>query len=145
MGMFDHVLVQYPLEDHEHLKIQYQTKDLENSLSRYLIDPQGYLWVERGKYEQEEGGMFGFQLRLISTHVEQVPFHGDLEIYGSVTRDSPTIDYMIRFVDGKVTRAALCKSYSEHGWPVWNEPPFPDIEPRPTKLVPPVFPPVGGD
>ena len=141
MGMFDSVLVRYPLDEPAHNQFWYQTKDLECQLSRYIVDEQGYLWMERVQYQSEEGGPFGFQLRAVSKHTEQVPFHGDLDLYTSSGHDgSSGILYRLRFIDGKVSRVAQCKTRDEHGFLEWPQDPFPPLEPRPTALVPPVFP-----
>ena len=141
MGMFDSVLVRYPLDKPEHSLIWYQTKDLECTLSRYLVDETGYLWVEKVLYDrEEEEGPFGLQLRVSSKHPEQVPFHGDLEIYGSTVGHELDVNYMLRFVDGKLSRHARCTTMHDKGWYYWAENPFPPIEPRPTTLVAPVFP-----
>ena len=140
MGMYDSVLVRYKLDEPVHNTIWYQTKCLDCSLSRYIVDEAGYLWIENVQYRQREGGLFGFQLEAIGSTVEQVPHHGDIEIYGHKDRDDPGILYMLRFIDGKLARTAQCKTRREDGWAVWESNPFPPIDPRPTALVAPVFP-----
>lgn len=136
--MFDTVLVRYPLDVPAHNKFEYQTKDLENGLFRYMIDVNGHLWLERVSWV--EAGETP-----PPAVIENIPFHGDLDIYGGPDdRDTAAdVRYYIRFIHGRVSQVARCTTRTEQGWLYWEENPFPPIEPRRTALVPPVFPPVG--
>lgn len=140
MGMFDYLYVRYPLEDPEHNKLEFQTKDLECTLSRYLIDEHGYLWLERCHYRFHMPGEEPDPRPLPPPVVEQVPFHGDLEFYNG--RCQGDVLYMARFINGKLEKVVRAKDKSEHGFVYFEHSPFGELPARPTTLPVPTFPPL---
>lgn len=60
MGLFDTIRSEYPLPLPEEPKgylgsNSFQTKDLENSLSTFVLDKEGQLWEEKAEYEHVPG------------------------------------------------------------------------------------------
>lgn len=74
MGMFDEIVVRYPLPDPEAQKEVFQTKSLACLLRRYYITATG----------------------LLTLHQEPVPYHGDIYLYAG------PYEYIARFTEGRV-------------------------------------------
>jgi hypothetical protein len=142
MGMFDSVMVRYPLDVPAHNQMWFQTKDLDNSLSRYLVDEQGYLWHEIREFRFHTPGEEPDPSPLPEPVIEQVPYHGDVDVRGGGMLEQDEVRYLLRFIDGRVARVARATERSEYGFLHWPDYPFPRIEPRTTTLVAPVFPPL---
>lgn len=143
MGMFDTITCEYPLPDgYDARAVQFQTKDLDNSLLHYTITADGRLVAHRVEYEAtppEEQPLYGTpaweagglarmlgMLRPKRTWDEEVPYHGDITFYctnvtaagpeGFATeQDAPRDDreYTARFTEGRVVRIS---GGADHSW-----------------------------
>lgn len=127
MGMFDYVNCKYPLPkpsfDLESWgvkldNIEYQTKDLENCLTRYTIRDNGELWYEDVAYEwvDDDNAFLKGYMDVVSSHDKPSNFHGVLTFYcyeDLGERDgkfySLELDYEAKFVDNKITDLKLVK------------------------------------
>lgn len=73
MGMFDNIRCEFPLPDGFDGKLNFQTKDLENLLSTYVITADGKLLLATLNYDD------GDKLPVLTV----INYHGDIEFYGS--------------------------------------------------------------
>jgi len=90
MGLFDTVNCEYRMPNPAHQDLEFQTKDLECLLDRYVITRDGRL-IRRGS-----------ELRGLERDVEW-PFHGDLCIYaGDPENRERLVEYVVRFTHGRV-------------------------------------------
>lgn len=125
--MFDNVTCEYPLPMPEDLgeltqeQIQnanYQTKDLQNGLSRYKIDKDGFLWREKVDGYHEEGdpkakSMMDRLGRFVETSrtwereiaTRTVDFYEFFE--KQEFKNDYWIEYHASFVDGKLYQISL--------------------------------------
>lgn len=95
MSLFDTLRCDYPLPDPEFQKAEFHTKDLGCALSRYRIDRQGRLWVNR------------FQVRIFPRDKpsrkppppEDTHFHGEFCFYGPYSNNKQ-VEYRARFTRG---------------------------------------------
>jgi len=104
MGMFDEVVVKYPLPN---AKVQYdifQTKDLECLLDQYRITEEGRLLrllVDK-EIVKDENETFGFRVNISNERWIDTEHHGDLSIY-TYTPDGRYCEFVFRFTEGTVT------------------------------------------
>jgi hypothetical protein len=91
MGLFDTIKCEYPLPNKLHQDLEFQTKDLECLLERYMITFDGRLVRHPGK------GNVGLERDIVW------PFHGDIRIYDSDPENpSHFVEYVVRFTHGRV-------------------------------------------
>jgi len=104
MGMFDYVKCEVPLPltaDHEELRkydfaeASFQTKDLEQTLSTYIIRKDGTLAVNRYNAEYVEGDSPDAQIA--KQWVEDVPRTITIRFYSYIYQDENKNDYEIEF------------------------------------------------
>ena len=109
MGLFDTIYCEHPLPDARHQDLDFQTKDLECSLSTYTITQDGRL------LRHARGGKRGLDRDI------EWPLHGDLTFYTSIkiSGESVWVEYVARFTHGLV----------EWIRPKEEVPPDPDIPP----------------
>jgi hypothetical protein len=102
MGMFDYiclgdqVAMPVPEEMVNFKNIQYQTKSLDNTLSCYFIENDGYLYVRENFYEEEDKKDLKEKKKLF--------YHGIIRFYAYETTD--LVDYCADF-DAKFTDGVL--------------------------------------
>lgn len=113
MGLFDSVKLELKFNGRNYQDVDFQTKSLDNSLSYYLIDKDGKLFImeydmiELPKLKSKKKGIEGFiesmqNYKRTNERFEPYYFHGDIYIYGSKEYDSNTLDFhfVIRYFDG---------------------------------------------
>lgn len=101
MGMFDYIHVNnvevpLPKEMIDFKNIEYQTKSLENTLSSYFIESDGYLYVEKTFCDYDESKT--------PKDRKKVFYHGMIRFYAYETTD--LVDYCADF-DAKFTDGVL--------------------------------------
>lgn len=101
MGLYDIVKVDCPLPEVGKVDWAFQTKDMENMLSEYLITENGELW--QTVIDWYEGAM----PEPIQVMAWGEPYHGYLNFYHIV--DGMWYDFVAKFVDGKVVSIKLHK------------------------------------
>ena len=91
MGLFDTVRCDYPLPDHRHQDLSFQTKSLESLLEDYTITQEGRLI----RHAWRGGDRPARDI--------EWPIHGDLRIYTSETwGEKVWVEYIVRFTHGRV-------------------------------------------
>lgn len=138
MGMFDHIICEYPLPDGFDLPdAEFQTKDLDNTLATYTITADGKLVHHFAEYEETpeselpvpEMPFIGcLRVKAGSEKMVEKDFHGDIYFYGSnisgsgcgayVTEDDKPVwsrEYRARFTDGKLTKLTLVSDAWDNG------------------------------
>lgn len=108
MGMFDWLTCEYPLDNPEHNKLRYQTKDTPSQyLMEYIIREDGTLWLHNADFDwtkDETDGLFGGYLEANNWRWEfQEDFTGEIvfyEYYGPKYEDA--IEYSAYFKQGKL-------------------------------------------
>jgi hypothetical protein len=93
MGLFDHVICEYPLPDPRHQELEFQTKDLDSLMYHYLVTRDGRLVRQARK-----GDAWGEAV----DHDTEWPIHGDIRIYTYDDEAHRSIDYVVRFTHGRV-------------------------------------------
>ena len=100
MSVYDTIRCEYPLPDPALQDEEFQTKDLNRSLSRYTIASDGRLLRHSPKSDPvpspERPGMPEGP-----PGTEVIPHHGDLRIYASNTKGGG-VEYRVRFTHGLV-------------------------------------------
>lgn len=97
MGLYDTLHCDYPLPDPEHQDKDFQTKDLEQTLSRYRITRDGRLWYLRRQVDPQAPHVF---LPTATDESEDMNYHGDLCFYTGMGEDEAV--YVARFTYGTV-------------------------------------------
>ncbi len=96
MSLYDSIQCDYPLPDPEFQHEDFQTKDLDCLLGRYLITAQGRLWRLR-----RIDPFATDTLSLGNTEkMEDVNFHGDFSFYANTAKG--WLKYRVRFTHGTV-------------------------------------------
>jgi len=123
MPMYDIVLTDYnlplPAEISEDFKpIEFQTKDLDNTFTKYKLDKDGQLWYETCTRIYVEGDINAKnpldrigQFRSVDTRWEHSSITDTIRIYNNTVIEDSYIDYIIEykltFVDGVITLAEI--------------------------------------
>lgn len=97
MGMFDEIVIRYPLPEHPEMQNRvFQTKDLELMLERYTITKEGYLTLLSA---DEDGRLVPAILNLSQT----------VSFYGFVDDETNEgwVEYVCQFWEGKLEHIAL--------------------------------------
>lgn len=97
MGLFDNLHCDYPLPDPEFQNEDFQTKDLEQTLSRYRITRDGRLWYLRREVDPLAPHVF---LPTATDESEDMNYHGDLCFYTGMGEEEAV--YVARFTYGTV-------------------------------------------
>lgn len=127
MGMFDHVVCQYPLPDlpEEGKEWMFQTKDMECNLWTYTITRSGHLIYDHTRLEsipeeeqQPKSGNNRFPALLREVLIEkdaQSPYTGFMEFgyYRSARPDRAEIEinYLAYFDNGMLQGVQVCEDY----------------------------------
>ena len=123
MGMYDSIICQYPLPMPDDLKgytgsHDFQTKDLDLSLSTYTIDENGQLFIDRFEGEWEQGnensdsfiGKLGYY-KITKKWLEQLNSTITIIFYDYQHSQNTDYDYFIEyeaiFINGKITSVKL--------------------------------------
>jgi hypothetical protein len=113
MGMFDEIRVEQILPGNTEITNEwYQTKSLENVMTKYVISARGELYEERWQWEwvEENTHWLGGYMEKIegSYHREYLTdYHGDIIFYKGTPEDRNARrwrDYYARFTDGKLSK-----------------------------------------
>ena len=113
MGMFDEIRVEHILPGKTEITdTWYQTKDLENVMTKYVISANGELYEEKWDWEWVEENthwLGGYLNKLEDTYRREylTDFHGDIRFYHSTPDDIANHkwrDYYARFTDGKLSK-----------------------------------------
>jgi hypothetical protein len=110
MGMFDEIRVEQLLPGNTEITEEwYQTKSLENTLTKYVITANGELYEERWNYEwiTDEGYMLKGHLKRIEGSYRReylTDYHGDIMFYKGMDSNKVLRDYFARFTDGKLSK-----------------------------------------
>lgn len=130
MGMYDTIVCKYPLPIPDDPKgytgsDDFQTKDLDLSLSNYTIDENGQLFVHRFEGEWEPGnkdadsfiGKLGY-FKTTKKWLEQLNTTITVVFYDYQQSNSTDYDYFIEyeavFVNGKITSVKLIEFTATH-------------------------------
>ncbi len=99
MSLYDTIKCDYPLPDPEFQGEEFQTKDLEEMLNRYLIAADGKLWrLHKGV---DFFGMNDVPPDIAETDkMEDTHYHGDICFYTD-TKEG-WVEYRARFTHGMV-------------------------------------------
>lgn len=97
MSLFDTIHCDYPLPDPEHQDKVFQTKDLEQTLSRFRITRDGRLWYLRREVDPLAKNAF---LPAAADESEDMNYHGDLCFYTGMGEEEAV--YVARFTYGTV-------------------------------------------
>lgn len=134
MGMFDSVKCRYPVPDPECQNLDFQTKDLEQTLSEYVILEDGRLVVRRRDVEwvDDPSAFLGSHMVTKRSWWEEDYHHGDVVIYGLKRSDKPAegdnwVEYVVRFTRGRVESISRADEIRPHRevievQPYWEEP-----------------------
>lgn len=106
MGMFDWLTCEYPLENPEHNKFHYQTKDTPTQgLMEYVIRQDGSLWLHNADFdwvEDKNDGLFGGYLEPSNWRWEfQEEFTGEARFY-EYRGTNHHVEYSAYFKQGKL-------------------------------------------
>jgi hypothetical protein len=134
MGMFDNVICKRELPLNEELKslgvqwdkVVFQTKDLDNCLSDYIITEDGELVEDVKKYEytyyteeeikqrvKENKWLLVKDTKLIEQYNKKVNYHGKIlfyEIFNFSDTEDIWVDFEAYFVYGKLDKIELVKT-----------------------------------
>jgi hypothetical protein len=136
MGMFDSIKVKAKLPLTDELKgynlnweeIEFQTKDLDNCLSEYILDENGFLFeevVEREYVEYSKEERKGEKVKPwnifkdvkeISRTTKKIDYHGVLTFYCVEKineKEQIWVDFEAFFIYGKIDKLLL-KSFQKH-------------------------------
>lgn len=110
MGMFDEIRVEHILPGKTEITDEwYQTKSLENIMSRYVISANGELYEETWDYEwvgDEKNFLGGYLSKIPNSYRREylTNYHGDIIFYSSkpMNEDRVWRDYNARFTNGKL-------------------------------------------
>ena len=110
MGMFDEIRIEQILPGNTEITDEwYQTKSLENALTKYVITAKGELYEERWDYKwiTDEGHMLKGHLEKIEGSYRReylTDYHGDIMFYKGTGSNNVWRDYFARFTDGKLSK-----------------------------------------
>jgi hypothetical protein len=134
MGMYDYVTCRAPLPLTEELAglgknwadLGFQTKCLDNDLAHYIIESDGYLYIENIEreyieYTEEElktikpkpWSVFK-EVVIKSKTIEKVEYHGSVIFYDVVDYSEAEdlwVEFSASFIYGKLDKIELIKSY----------------------------------
>ena len=96
MSLFDTLQCEYPLPDPEFQKEHVQTKDLNCTLSHYLITANGRLW----RLRRAEPFSADTPVPDPANKVKGMNYHGDFSFYTYAGKEQ--IEYRVRFTHGTV-------------------------------------------
>lgn len=107
MGMFDWIAVEVPLPDVVQNESEYQTKDFDCLMEKYVINKNGELYKEKWEYEwvDDPNSVFGGYERKIEGSYRReylTNFHGDITFYNGRVRGKWR-DYKARFTEGRLS------------------------------------------
>jgi hypothetical protein len=114
MGMFDELIIEYPLPDTEVQHEVFQTKSLEQGLLQFKISSHGKLILLERKWKREDdmplpskpGIWFGEQMFIVSPGDVEIPYHGDLFFHTRVDSNEDGsfewYEYQARFIHGQL-------------------------------------------
>ena len=110
MGMFDEIRIEQILPGNTEIADEwYQTKSLENALTKYVITAKGELYEELWEYEWIDDGtaLFkGYSQKIEGSYRREylTDYHGDIMLYKGMNSNNVLRDYFARFTDGKLTK-----------------------------------------
>lgn len=113
MGMFDEIRIEHILPGN--IKIineWYQTKSLENVMTKYVISANGELYEEKWDWEWIEADthwLGGYMKQIEGSYRREylTDYHGDVIFYKSTPEDTINRrwrDYYARFTNGKLSK-----------------------------------------
>lgn len=119
MGMFDYIDVEYPLDVAWYIPEKwapvirqecfaggFQTKDLDNTLDRYEVNNNGYLFlIENNNFEDNK-----------PIKKTRIDYHGYMNIHTPVQIDDQCeiwLEYRLKFTDGKLVNARMMQPTKE--------------------------------
>jgi hypothetical protein len=110
MGMFDYVRVETQLPDFHGnvVEAEFQTKDFDNALERYVITQKGELYREHWEYkwvDDDNHFLKGYPEKLPGTYrrIYLTDFHGDVTLLTEM-ENGVYREYHCRFTDGRLTK-----------------------------------------
>ena len=120
MGMFDTIRCDYPIPVTKEIidtgldmhDISFQTKDLENFMEEYFINPEGELFFIHNErvWRDDDDVFFKGYMEIVKTEIRPANFHGVIYFYCyedlPETEDGKryilSVDYEAKFVDNKL-------------------------------------------
>lgn len=107
MGMFDRIVLDkevflpLPEEMHKFQRLEYQTKSLDCTLSTYLINADGYLYLTNRDYESDD----------LIEEKERIDYHGIINFgaYEATDLIDYSVDFEAKFTDGVLQNIKLIK------------------------------------
>lgn len=109
MGMFDEIRIEQILPGNTEIADEwYQTKSLENALTKYVITAKGELYEELWDYQwiDNDTAFFkGYSQKIEGSYRRKylTNYHGDINFYKGV-ENNVWRDYYARFTEGKLTK-----------------------------------------
>ena len=112
MGMFDEIKIEQLLPGNTEITDEwYQTKSLENALTKYVITANGELYEERWDCEWVDDGGYlffkGYLKKIEGSYRREylTDYHGDIMFYkGMTSNNNVWRDYFARFTNGKLSK-----------------------------------------
>jgi hypothetical protein len=130
MGMFDYIRCDYPIPvskemlewDLDMQNMEYQTKDLDNFMEEYFINPEGELYYthhEREWVDDDDAFLKGY-FKIVKSEVRPANYHGTMEFYcyedlgpKDGKHYSISADYEAKFTDNKLVHIELIEQRIE--------------------------------
>jgi hypothetical protein len=110
MGMFDEIRIEQVLPGNTEITDEwYQTKSLDNVMTKYVITAAGELYEELWNYEWIDDDSYkffkGYSQKIEGSYRREylTDYHGDIIFYVGL-ENKVWRDYYARFTDGKLTK-----------------------------------------
>ncbi len=110
MGMFDEIRVEQVLPGNIEITDEwYQTKSLDNVMTKYVITAKGELYEELWNYEWIDDDSYkffkGYSQKIEGSYRREylTNYHGDIIFYAGL-ENKVWRDYYARFTEGKLTK-----------------------------------------
>lgn len=107
MGMFDEIIVEYPLPDGLKFEgVRFQTKDMDNFLELYEITNDGRFCRVVMEMDDDKTSPNGIGYMVPTGELDDTNYHGDIVFYHSVGSYSNNsfiwYEYVARFTNGQL-------------------------------------------
>lgn len=130
MGMFDYITCEAPLpltktlakqfKDVDFTKVDFQTKDLDNFLSRYIINKKNYICqeivhrkqIKKNKPKDHKGFWFPYEFEETGRDVIKIKHTGDVNFYSHIPDnkgDEYWLEFNATFFKGKLIEIKFIK------------------------------------
>jgi hypothetical protein len=129
MSMFDYIKCEYELPESslakklgvDFSKVEFQTKDMENSMSTYTITKNGEFWFRKDTYKwvDDDNAFLKGYMDIVSSEDIKLDYHGILNFYcyEEVEENEDktfaySVDFQAKFTDGKLIEIKITQEES---------------------------------